>query len=313
MKYLLFLFIYQAANWYVAVNGSDQNPGTQSLPLATLQKANDLASNGDTILVNDGIYSPTTGSTCCNFMVYLNKSNLTFKAINRRSVILDDQFKNYSIFYCGANVTNITIQGFIIKNGFWSGIAAHSGGCTGLKVLDNEIGPICTRSESSQTGCTGIWTDNGASGTIDSNYIHNIGRTNDAGNTYDHGVYTLGSFSITNNTIIPYNGWAIQTAGSFTGTISNNTINGPVQFDNKPGQIMLWGNNGPIVIANNISTGARGSFLTSYAWSSPNCQVYSNLVSGVLVGSPVTCNINLPSLRTVIINGQVFTLPLTIQ
>ncbi len=296
--------VLHAATWYVATNGSDSASGTQAAPLATLQKAHDLASAGDVILVNDGLYQ-YNGAANPNggFLVNVTKANLTFKAINRRAATIDVQQKLYSAFQCRSTCSGLTVQGFVIIDGAWSGIASNDLNGKNLAIRDNEIGPICTRVENSQTGCSGIFTDSAATGVIDGNYIHNIGRTNDIGNTYDHGIYTLGSFAITNNQINPWSGWAIQTAGGFSGTINGNTFTGAVQFDNKPGQIMLWGGNGAVAISNNVSTGSRATFLTQYAWTSTACQVYGN-ASTVPIGAPAICTGAPPAQSVTVVGGD---------
>jgi hypothetical protein len=46
-----------AATWYVAPSGSDSNPGTSAAPFATIQKAADVASAGDTVIVRPGTYA----------------------------------------------------------------------------------------------------------------------------------------------------------------------------------------------------------------------------------------------------------------
>ena len=47
----------RADTYYVATNGSDENPGSEARPLRTIQKAASLARVGDTILVRGGVYS----------------------------------------------------------------------------------------------------------------------------------------------------------------------------------------------------------------------------------------------------------------
>ena len=45
-----------AAELHVAITGSDTNPGTQTAPLRTIQRAADLAQPGDTVTVHAGVY-----------------------------------------------------------------------------------------------------------------------------------------------------------------------------------------------------------------------------------------------------------------
>jgi len=45
-----------AAEFHVATNGKDSNPGAQAAPLRTIQRAADLAQPGDAITVHEGVY-----------------------------------------------------------------------------------------------------------------------------------------------------------------------------------------------------------------------------------------------------------------
>jgi hypothetical protein len=45
------------ATIYVAANGSDDNPGTEESPYANIQKAVNVANDGDTIIVKEGSYN----------------------------------------------------------------------------------------------------------------------------------------------------------------------------------------------------------------------------------------------------------------
>jgi hypothetical protein len=46
----------QAAEYHVALTGSDASPGTPAAPLRTIQSAADLAQPGDTVTVHAGVY-----------------------------------------------------------------------------------------------------------------------------------------------------------------------------------------------------------------------------------------------------------------
>jgi hypothetical protein len=48
----------EEADWYVAVDGDDTNPGTIDEPFATIQHAHDVAGPGDLIYVRGGTYEP---------------------------------------------------------------------------------------------------------------------------------------------------------------------------------------------------------------------------------------------------------------
>lgn len=49
-----------AASWYVSPSGSDSNSGTYSSPFASLNKAEDAASSGDTVYIMGGTYKNFT-------------------------------------------------------------------------------------------------------------------------------------------------------------------------------------------------------------------------------------------------------------
>lgn len=53
---LTFVTVTRAANFHVAPNGNDANPGTQTAPFRTIQHAADLAQPGDVITVHEGVY-----------------------------------------------------------------------------------------------------------------------------------------------------------------------------------------------------------------------------------------------------------------
>src|SRR5690606_741539 len=49
-------------DWYVAVDGEDDNPGTEAEPFATVGRAQQAASPGDTVLVRGGGYTFSSGT-----------------------------------------------------------------------------------------------------------------------------------------------------------------------------------------------------------------------------------------------------------
>jgi alpha-N-arabinofuranosidase len=64
---VLFTSVAFGKTFHVSLKGDDSNPGTQAMPLRTIQHAADLARPGDTIIVHEGIYreyiNPPRGGT----------------------------------------------------------------------------------------------------------------------------------------------------------------------------------------------------------------------------------------------------------
>ncbi|HCF03527.1 FG-GAP-like repeat-containing protein [Flavobacterium sp.] len=117
-KFLLLLLVVASytmnaqSTFYVATTGSNSNSGTSSSPFLTIQKAVDVASNGDTILVNPGTYSSN---------VSVNKSLNIFATGNYLDTVLEFTNANSPIFTIfgnsdNNNLVNVTIKGFKFIN-----------------------------------------------------------------------------------------------------------------------------------------------------------------------------------------------------
>ncbi|MEH1124900.1 right-handed parallel beta-helix repeat-containing protein [Micromonospora sp. CPCC 206061] len=79
---------------YVATNGNDSNAGTLSAPLATIQRAVDLAQPGYTIYIRGGTYAPST-----NIQILKNGTSsapITMRNYNNERVILDGENMPYT-------------------------------------------------------------------------------------------------------------------------------------------------------------------------------------------------------------------------
>src|SRR6202142_4561163 len=81
--------------YYVAPQGSDSNPGTQSLPWKTIQKGADAVASGKTILVLAGDYSTQQTN--------ITRPGITFQAEGEVTV------KGFQI-----SADHITLKGFTI-------------------------------------------------------------------------------------------------------------------------------------------------------------------------------------------------------
>ncbi|HBS53473.1 MAG TPA: hypothetical protein DD806_05705, partial [Flavobacterium sp.] len=118
-KFLLLLFVVASytmnaqSTFYVATTGSNSNSGTSSSPFLTIQKAVDVASNGDTILVSPGTYSSN---------VSVNKSLNIFATGSYLDTVLESSNLNSPIFtifeqnFDQNNFINVTIKGFKFRN-----------------------------------------------------------------------------------------------------------------------------------------------------------------------------------------------------
>jgi hypothetical protein len=84
---LLGLTASHASIFFVAVNGNDANAGTKQFPLLTIQKAQSLASPGDTVYVRGGTYMMqepqiNSFSRIQAYVILLNKNGAEGKRIN---------------------------------------------------------------------------------------------------------------------------------------------------------------------------------------------------------------------------------------
>jgi parallel beta-helix repeat protein len=99
----------QAATYYVAKNGNDNNTGTETRPWLTIKKAADTMVAGDMVYVKEGTYyespDPSKSGTAENY--------ISFLAYPGDRVIVDGQGGGW-IF--GGGICYVKIDGFIIQN-----------------------------------------------------------------------------------------------------------------------------------------------------------------------------------------------------
>jgi hypothetical protein len=112
--YIGILFKLSAANWYVAPNGNDNNPGTLTQPFKTIPAAIEAASPGDVIDLRNGNYASEE--------IRITKSNLTLRSYPGEWAILTapvhDENIASCIWYSEPEVSGGTLERLEIEGGY---------------------------------------------------------------------------------------------------------------------------------------------------------------------------------------------------
>jgi chitodextrinase len=309
--------------YYVATTGNDSNAGSAAAPFKTLQKAADMANACDTVIVKDGTYTVTSGST---FVTTSKAGNstcpITFKSENKWGAKLDGQKSSRAAFVLAAGAQYIRIENFEMYDfaagqitaqpslsGDAAAIDAYAGGANSIFKGNyiHDIGKNCTNTTNGEVA---IFMQ-APNITVEGNYIHEIGRyqagESGCGTNYttdrnhDHGIYVNGSTggggaggasgaiiknNIFNNT---YAGFAIQL---YPGTLSNvKVVNNTFNNCNSAKSyacIITGANFSNVAIQNNIVKNPSGVFIEHYQGPYASFTVANNLLSGSAIWSTAT-------------------------
>ncbi len=114
-----------ACHYVDAAAGNDANAGTSAAPWRTLQHAADVTSPGDTVIVNDGVY--TGGGN----VVTISRSGtaagwLVFRAAHLWGAVIDGQ-NNSSTVGIEINGNYVRVEGFEVRNTSRYGLDAYGG------------------------------------------------------------------------------------------------------------------------------------------------------------------------------------------
>ncbi|MFI5835790.1 carbohydrate binding domain-containing protein [Micromonospora sp. NPDC051300] len=305
-----------ATAYYVATNGSNDNPGSFSQPFATINKCYEFVQPGDTCYVRGGTYY-ALGET------YLTRSGtpgnyITIKNYGGETPVLDGSGRDGVAFYYGHGSGSWTIiEGFVIRNYWRSGINI---GCCGPdaeavsnvivrnNVIDrmgqNGITFMHARDitvENNLVGRTG-WDAGTGSWSSNINFYAMYGTNNVARrNVAYHGVdvssyhtdgngficdltYYNGGCRFENNIAFENGGSGIQTTHSSNTVIVNNTT-----YDNGKEGTYLYGGTGigyygaeslaNTVLRNNIAYQSFGEGLRTFGGFT-NSRVSNNNITG---------------------------------
>jgi Right handed beta helix region len=167
-----------ARTLYVAKTGNDLNLGTLAQPWLTIQHAADVVDPGDTVVVEDGIYSDPNqfgpGSTLVNLTRGGTASNyITFTSQNKGGAVLDG-LNNTTAEGVEFGANYIRFENFEVR-GFSDDAFSNYRGGQFIEIRGNNIhneGRYCT---DTGIGRDGIYVSSN-NVIIESNLIHNIGR-----------------------------------------------------------------------------------------------------------------------------------------
>jgi len=235
-----------AAGLYVSTAGSDQNPGTFSRPLRTIQRAAALAGSGTTVWIRGGTYA--------GFDV--TRSAITFAAYGSEVVVVTAGARDDAIQFSGVNgggLRHMIVQGSAVQYG--SGVNVNNSvgvSIVGSTVRNNRtFGIVIVRSSGVRiTGNTitgnadGIEERYAGNGTvISNNRIYGNTKTVDSGRGMEgiNFYKSTGTITISGN-VLWNNGTHFEVYGA-----SNLTFTGNVTWN---GQIMETGTDG-LPCANN--------------------------------------------------------------
>ena len=225
-----------ARQYYVAPAGDDDGPGTEALPLRTVQKACDMAQAGDQILLREGVY---VGDVTLRYSGEEGKP-IALRSYPGERPVVEGRVSLEALEGWQKPIGWITIEGLEIRKG-WDGIKFYN--AHDVVLRSNHI------HDASNQGILG----NGYRVRIEGNTIARNGlRDDNAESNQEHGIYCTGThITIANNAIHGNRAYGIQVAGydyepdrhagpEFAGArhwlISHNTI----AFQQNRGAIVVW-------------------------------------------------------------------------
>jgi uncharacterized protein YjdB len=297
--------------YFVSPLGSDANPGSETAPFRTIQRAADVAQPGNVIVVEDGTWTDTDGD---GSIVNINRGGtasalITFRARNKWGAKLDGQGGRAAQgFDFNNGVGYVRIEGFEIfgvanvgtPRGSASAIDAYDGGHDSQVVGNHihDIGRVCTTSENTN-GEVGIFVQQ-PNMLIEENLIHDIGRFFPGENgcsyssgfngyqTLDHGIYLNGGSPGADGALIRNNifyntrhGWAIQW---YPGSLSNiRVINNTFAYGNPNKNythIVLDASISSSSIVNNIFYNPEGGRTIEAVGFSGSITIANNITTG---------------------------------
>ena len=275
-----------ARTYYVAPGGSDGNNGSQSNPLATIERADALVAPGDTVIVLDGTYRGDTilrsSGTSGHPITYVAQHKWGAKLVGTGS--------GDGSFVIGISGAHVVVQNFDITGTDANGIIlAYAGKIASYnQAINNYVHDMITPCDSNSG--TAISTGGGDNYTgishndIIGNLVVNITPYNGCpGGHVASGIYgQTPNATIANNVVINA-GTNIQTwhAANSMMIYGNTSIGGVVDITLGAGDSgMVSGGVQNSLVANNICIGATSVGLQEHGTTGANNVFTHNLVYG---------------------------------
>jgi len=187
-----------AAEYFVAPDGDDLDPGTEALPWQTIQKAANTLVAGDTVYIKNGTYHewvvPTNSGTLNGYIVY--------SAYPGHSPVIDGT--GVSGEYQGlfeVRASYIVISGLTIRNS--TAAAIHVRASNGIIIKDN-------RTEESASSGIGVWRSSNI--VVDGNVVVNA-RNTPSGYEECISIASVENFEVKNNEIYSVDNGSYDGAG----------------------------------------------------------------------------------------------------
>lgn len=211
------MLIYQsmiAQNYFVAKNGNDNNPGTDSLPWLTIQKAFNSATPGSIVYVKAGIYNE---KLILNVSGSAQEGYITFQNYGDDTVIIDGTGKSGDQIILIQNKSYIKLIGFELRNNlnqtFGTGIWVQGYG-RNIEIRRNRIHDMKAHPTGGDAMGISIYGTHPSipisNIIIDSNYVYNCQPGHSESLTLNGNVDT---FQISNNIVHDNNNIGIDMIG----------------------------------------------------------------------------------------------------
>ena len=288
------------ASFYVATNGNDSNPGTQTQPFRTLSRGVNFLTPGATLFVRAGTYTAST--QLANIPSGTSWSApVTIKAFPGEQVTLVGE-SGYQVVYFNNGNHHIVVDGFIID---------ATGAVNGVKITYNSTGVgshhvRISNCEVKNATYSGILTAGKPFGVGSNEFINCRVHDNGTRQSYDHGIYLecdnelVDGCEIYNNAAYGVHIWEDDptnitirncrvhghdgAAGILVGSATGNYVYNNVVYGNSWGISLFYGGGGA-VYNNTVYNNFHGIYVCCNAQASTieNNIVYNNSGFGLYV------------------------------